>query len=321
MKIFNCIIFSLFLSTNFYNVQGQPVKEYGQLSVEGRFLTGQNGKPLMLSGVSYGWHNWWPRFYNKQSVKWLAEDWGCNVVRAAMGVGPKGSYLDRKEWSVEKIETVINGAIENNIYVIIDWHSHAIHEKEAKEFFSEMAKKYGKHPHVIYEIFNEPVKDSWDQVKKYSIEVIKAIREFDPDNVILVGCPHWDQDIHIVADSPIEGYNNLMYTVHFYAATHKKSLRERGDYAVSKGIPLFISESAGMEASGNGAINYEEWYEWIDWMKTNKISWVSWSISDKNETCSMLKTSASDFGNWKEDDLKESGLKTRELMRKMAGLD
>ena len=238
-----------------------------------------------------------------------------------MGVGPKGSYFDRMEWSKEKIEAVINGAIKNDIYIIIDWHSHEIHEEEAKAFFSEMAQKYGTYPHIIYEIFNEPVKDSWEDVKKYSVEVIKAIREHDPDNIILVGCPHWDQDIHIVADAPIEGYDNLIYTVHFYAATHKQSLRDRSNYALSKGIPIFISESAGMESSGNGPINYEEWHRWIDWMKENKISWVSWSVSDKNETCSMLKTSASDTGNWNTEDLKESGIKTREMLRKFAGID
>lgn len=321
MKSLSFIILALLISTSFFSTQAQPVKEHGQLSVEGKYLTDQSGEPIMLSGVSYGWHNWWPRFYNKQSVKWLAEDWGCNVVRAAMGVGPKGSYTDRKEWSVDKIEAVIEGAIENDIYVIIDWHSHDIVEAEAKAFFGEMAKKFGKYPHVIYEIFNEPVKDSWEDVKNYSVEVIKAIREHDPDNVILVGCPHWDQDIHIVADSPIKGYDNLMYTVHFYAATHHQSLRDRGDYAISKGIPIFVSESAGMQANGDGAINYDEWNKWIDWMKENKISWVSWSIADKNETCSMLKPSASDFGNWKAEDMKESGIKTRELMRKMAGLE
>jgi endoglucanase len=302
------------------HLAAQPVKEHGQLSVKGIQLTDQNGKPVMLAGVSYGWHNWWPRFYNKESVKWLHEDWGCSVVRAAMGVGPQKSYLDMPEWSKEKIGAVVQGAIDNNIYVIIDWHSHELKTSEAKAFFAEMAEKYGTYPHVIYEIFNEPVKDSWQDVKTYSIEVIKAIREKDPDNIILVGSPHWSQDLHLVADNPITGFNNLMYTVHFYAATHKQFLRDRCDYAMKKGIPVFVSESAGMEASGNGPIDYAEWNIWIDWMKKNQLSWISWSIADKNESCSMLNPTASSEGNWKESDLKESGIKTRELLRKLAGL-
>ena len=294
----------------------QPVKENGQLKVSGTNLLNEKNVPVVLRGVSYGWHNWWPRFYNQESVKWLVYDFNATVVRAAMGVGPQGSYLDKKEWSKEKIEAVINGAIKNDIYVIIDWHSHILYEKEAIEFFSEMAEKYGKNPHVIYEIFNEPVKDSWEKIKNYSINVIKAIREKDPDNIILVGSPHWDQDVHLVADDPIEGFENIMYTLHFYAATHKKELRKRGDYAIEKGIPLFVSECAGMKANGNEAIDYESWNEWINWMEANKISWVCWSIADKDETCSMLNKTAADTGNWKDKDLKESGLKTREYLKK-----
>lgn len=304
-----CLFAGAFIS------KAQPVKKYGNLSVKGVNLVDQQGNPIMLVGVSYGWHNWWPRFYNKETVKWLANDWKCSLVRAAMGVEPAKGYMDSPDWSKEKMEAVIDGAIENNLYVIIDWHSHGIQTKSAIQFFEEMAKKYGNYPNIIYEIFNEPVKDSWDTIKSYSIDVINTIRKYDPDNVILVGCPHWDQDIHLVADSPIEGYTNLMYTVHFYADTHGQSLRDKGDYALGKGIPIFVSESAGMAASGNGPINYGEWQKWIDWMNKNQISFVMWSISDKDESCSMLKTNAGSEGNWKDADLKESGIKTKELIR------
>ena len=310
-KLSLCLVFLVSYTALFC----QPVKDHGKLSVNGINLVDERGQEVMLQGVSYGWHNWWPRFYNQETVKWLADDWKCSVVRAAMGVGPKGSYLDKPEWSQKLIEQVIEGAIANNIYVIIDWHSHQVETAAAVSFFSTMAKKYGKYPHIIYEIFNEPVNDPWDTIKAYSIEVIKAIREFDPDNVILVGSPHWDQDIHIVADDPIKGYDNLMYTLHFYADTHRQSLRDRGNYALQKGLPLFVSESAGMAANGNGPVNYDEWNLWIDWMKKNKISWISWSVADKNETCSMLLSSASSNGGWKDTDMKETGIKTRELLR------
>jgi endoglucanase len=238
-----------------------------------------------------------------------------------MGVEPKGAYIDNPVESKEKIEAAIEGAIKNDIYVLIDWHSHHIKLAEAKAFFTEMATKYGKNPNIIYELYNEPVNDSWAQVKDYSIELIKTIRAIDPDNVILVGNPHWDQDLNLVADDPIKGFSNIMYTCHFYAATHDKSLRDRCDYALKKGIPIFISESAGMQASGDGAIDYPKWQQWIDWCATNKISLISWSIADKNESCSMLKTSASSEGKWKAEDMNESGIKTRELLRKQAETD
>jgi endoglucanase len=297
-------------------MHAQPVKSYGQLKVEGTQLKDEQGNPVVLRGMSFGWHNWWPRFYTGGVVQWLHKDWGCTVIRAAMGVEPDGGYIKKPDWSKATIKSVVDAAIKEGIYVIIDWHSHDINLEEAKTFFIEMANTYGKDPHIIYEIFNEPDKESWPAVKEYSIEIVKAIRAIDPDNIILVGSPHWDQDIHLAADDPIFGFSNLMYTVHYYAATHKQWLRDRCDYALKKGLPIFISESAGMEATGDGTINTEEWEKWIQWSEQNKISWLIWSVTDKNETCSVLLPTANSNGNWREEDLKESGLRAREFLRK-----
>ena len=285
-----------------------------KLKVLNTQLVNEDDQPVVLRGISYGWHNWWPRFYNEHTVKWLKDDWKVNVVRVAMGVEPEGAYLDRPEWSKQKVMAVIDAALAEDLYVIIDWHSHNIVQEEAKVFFSEMAQKYGDKPNVIYEIFNEPEKQSWEEVKTYSIDIIKAIRAHDPDNIILIGSPNWSQDLHIVANDPIEGFDNLMYTLHFYAATHKKWLRDRADYAMEKGIPIFVSECASMLATGDGAIDHVSWQEWIDWMEDHKLSWALWSLADKNETCSMLLPSSSVKGKWTNKDLKPWGQMARDLL-------
>ncbi len=308
------IVFILLIS---FSLQAQFVKKNGQLKVMGTQLVNQNNEPVVLRGMSYGWHSFWPRFYNEKSVKWLKHDFKCNVVRAAMGIEVgDSSYIKHPKFSKQKIKAVIDGAIKNDIYVIVDWHSHNINLAEAKEFFAEISKQYAHSPNVIYEIFNEPDYETWDEVKTYSEEIIKVIRENDKDNVILVGCPRWDQDIHLPAANPIVGYDNLMYTMHFYAATHEKWLRDRVDEAMQKGLPVFISESAGMEATGDGPLNVKAWQEYIDWMESKKLSWITWSVSDKDETCSILNKSASSYGNWKTEDLKESGIRVREYLRK-----
>ena len=147
-------------------------------------------------------------------------------------------------------------------------------------------------------------------------KVIGEIRKHDPDNVILVGNPNFDQRLDLVAESPLEGYENIMYTLHFYAATHSDELRNRAQAAWEKGIPIFVSECAGMEASGDGPLNVEEWQRWIDWMEAHKISWVNWSISDKNETCSMILPRASKKGGWTEELIKPYGRMVREFVRK-----
>ena len=293
-----------------------PVKKYGQLQVRGSQLCDQNGQPVVLRGVSLGWHNLWPRFYNKGTVDELTDKWHASVIRAAMGVKIEDNYLENPTFALQCMTPVIEEAIKDGVYVIIDWHAHDMYTDKAAEFFGKMSAKYGKYPNVIYELFNEPVEDSWESLKQYATTVIKAIRANDPDNIILMGCPHWDQDIDKVAASPIEGVSNVMYTVHFYAATHKQYLRDRMQKAVEGGLPVFVSECAGMEASGDGPLNEEEYDKWIDLMERLKISWVNWSLSDKNETCSMLLPRAKADGNWTDDVIKPWGKLVRKTLIK-----
>ena len=48
-----------------------------------------------------------------------------------------------------------------------------------------------------------------------------------------------------------------MYTLHFYAATHKEVLRQRMLSAHDAGLAIFVSEYGICDASGNGALDLE----------------------------------------------------------------
>lgn len=296
-----------------------PVARHGQLSVKGARLLDASGQPVVLRGQAFGWDNWWPQYYNAGVVQWLRDDWCADVVRPAMGIEPSGAYLSNKEASKARITAVVDAAIAAGIYVIIDWHAHNLHEAEAIAFFSEMAQRYGKHPHVIYEIFNEPEKDeTWPQVKAYATAVIGAIRRHDPDNLVIVGSPEWDQRIDLVAADPLQGQSNVMYSVHFYAATHGQWLRDRTQSAVDAGIPVFVTESSGAEASGKGPNNLQEWKAWIDFMEKNQISYLDYSVSDKaGETISVLQPGAPASGGWTDAQLTDSGRYWRTHLRSL----
>ena len=295
------------------------------------------GEPVVFDGLSFGWHNIWPRFYEKATVKHLADEYGVKLVRAAIGADSHakadnpdchGGYVDEPEFALEKLYNVIDGAVEAGIYVIVDWHSHVIHTEEACRFFNTVATKYAGVPNVVYELFNEPVSRAfeeshsyddlgdpeamaayWQDLKAYAAELIGVIREasagYEP--LILMGCPCWDQRIDFAAADPIEGYDNLMYTVHFYAATHKDNLRKATLDAIAAGVPVFISECAACEASGDGEMDMESWDEWASLARENGLSIARWSISDKKETCSMFTPEASSSGPWSDEVIKPWG--------------
>ncbi|MBQ6578811.1 MAG: glycoside hydrolase family 5 protein [Bacteroidales bacterium] len=296
------------------------------LHVEGTALLNPQGDTVVLRGISYGWHNLWPRFYNSSSVKSLVRHTGCNLLRFSMGVDdlrgadgqPAEGYLSDPSSGWKCITECVDAAIEQGVYVIIDWHSHKIHKSEAVAFFDAVSKLYSGVPNVIYEIYNEPVNDTWHEVKLYSEAVIDAIRENDPDALVLVGSPHWDQDIDLPAADPIKNRGNIMYTLHFYAGTHGEELRAKADNALGKNLPLFISECGAMNADGQGALAWESWGEWLDWSDRKSVSMVLWSISDKAETCSMLLPSAKSGGRWDDGDFSEWGIYSRSFVEDYA---
>lgn len=50
----------------------------------------------------------------------------------------------------------MNRMRDNGIYVIIDFPAHNKYLEEAKGIIAAMTTKYGDHPNLIYEIWNEP---------------------------------------------------------------------------------------------------------------------------------------------------------------------
>jgi len=207
-----------------------PVDIHGDLSVAGNKIVDQNNAIVSFAGNSMFWSNTnfeAERFYNANVVSWLKEDWNTTIVRAAMGVELAGGYLSDPNANRERVKTIVDAAIDEGLYVIIDWHSHEAehHRQEAIDFFKEMANLYGEYPNVIYEIYNEPIHVSWsNDVKPYAEAVISEIRAIDPDNLIIVGSPTWSQDVDVASNDPITSSINIAYTLHFYAGTQSYEL-------------------------------------------------------------------------------------------------
>ncbi len=291
-----------------------PVEQHGNLHVGDGKIKDVHNRTFVLRGVSLGWHNWWPDFYNESVVTQMASGWGCNVIRVAVGADVENGYIDNPAWTLELTETVVDAAIENEIYVIIDWHCHDIHLEQAIDFFSSVAKKYGDKPNVLFEIFNEPDKESWNEIKKYAVDVIETIRLYS-SNIVIVGTPSWSQEVDLAAIDPIPGYDNVVYSLHFYAASHNKTLRDKAGFAVKKGLPLLVTECSPAYSDGDGYLDKKEFRKWDSFMNKNKIGRVLWGIYDKPEASAMVVNGVNPFKTWQENDLTEMGLFSKEYIK------
>jgi len=280
-------------------------------------IGGQQGS---LAGNSFFWSNFGgDAYYNQNVVSWLKDDWNTTIVRAAMGVEEFNGYLSNRNLNLNAVTDVVDAAIAEDIYVIIDWHTHHAEDNTnaAVDFFSDMAERYGNNNNVIFEIYNEPINTSWDDIKAYAAPVIAAIRQHS-DNLIVVGTPFFSQRVDIASQSPITGVDNLAYTLHFYAGTHGESLRNNARTALSNGIPLFVTEWGAVNADGNGGVNEASTREWMDFLEQNNISHLNWAVNDKDEGASVLigtEQGANNQGGWALSLLTPSGLLSRDIIR------
>jgi len=303
-------------------------QENGALKVQGTKLVSQKtGKEVQLRGISTHGINWdvgYP-YVSKAAFQTLRDKYGVNAIRLAMYTTEYYGYCDKagapesqeqvQKTLQERIDTGVKAASELGMYVIIDWHvlndqNPNKYKKQAKTFFKTMTNRYKNYDNVLYEICNEPNGDtSWSEIKKYAQDVIPVIRENDADAVVIVGTPVWSQNVDEAANSPLaSSYGNVMYTLHFYSATHTTSsdiFQRRFKEAHEKGLPIMVTEFGVSEASGNGSMNTDEAEKWLKCLDNYGISYFAWSLSNKDETASLLKSSKT--SGWTTSDLSPAG--------------
>ena len=286
----------------------------GRLNVRGRYLCDESGNRVQLRGISTHGIEWYPEYNTETFYREMKEDWHANAMRLAMyTTGDKRAYIDDPATVGEIVRQGIIFTGKADMYTLVDWHilgdnDPMMHVEEAKTFFDKISREFAEDPHVIYEICNEPNGDdvTWDVIKTYANEVIPVIRKNSPDALILVGTPRWSQRVDLAAEAPLD-YDNVMYVLHFYAATHKEELRDILRTALSKELPLFVTEYGICEASGNGELNFEEAGKWLSLLDENDISYCAWNFSNCDESGALLKKDCKKTSGFTEEDLNESG--------------
>jgi len=303
-----------------------PVSTYGELTAKS---IGGNGQlvgscptyastPVQVKGMSLFWSSAADsstNFYTEKAVNRMVSEMNIEVIRFAMGVTEEKfkdqgrGYLSTNNGAVTAgatgktlqlgyLKNVVNAAVENDIYVIIDWHIESSDgsTEGAKEFFEYAAKEYGSYNNVIFEVWNEPT-GSMDAVKTHANTIIPIIRKYS-DNLVLVGSPDWSKKPYDCATSGIQdSKNNYACTFHFYAASHTKGEWSKTiEDAMGTGVPVFVSEWGTVSFDGNGGANQANSQEWITWMNEKKISWANWSASAINEGSAAFANLAIDNG-------------------------
>lgn len=292
----------------------------GKLQVLNGKLSDKDGNPVMLRGISNAGVSTGKLYTRQDTFDYLSKELGVNVIRLALyttGVGEFG-YCTGTNSARDQMDDLVEQGIEyaknSDMYVIIDWHilddgDPYEHIEEAKQYFDKVSKKYKTYQNVLYEICNEPNgKDvDWQRIKSYAEQIIPIIRNNDPHSVIIVGTPNWSRDVDEAAKDPLE-FDNVLYTLHFYAASHKQELRDKAQAAYDKGLPIFVSEYGITSSSGGFPVDEQEADTWIEFLEEKGMSYVLWNLSKTGEPCAILRKSCMSYTDFSDEDYTVSGL-------------
>ena len=316
-----------------------PVSQYGQLQagknsqnygrIYGSCKGVSAGNEVAVQGMSLFWSMAYrdegPDYWHDSIVSGLVEKQNIQLIRGPVGVdgdwqNGNGNYFTNTEFHRGLMDAVVKSAIENDIYVIIDFHSHCAEQNTsgAQSFFSYMAEKWGGYDNVIFEIYNEPknnCSDSWfdlsgaknywkEKIAPYARTVIETIRNYS-DNLIVVGTPYFDQYTNAALAEPLNDAN-VAYSFHYYAGEdpYRHTTNKQGAWAeeaMQGGLSVFVTEWGNSAPSGDDGFNKDYSSAWYQWMTQNQLSGANWSVSNKTETASYFSDSAwnySQSGNW-----------------------
>ncbi|MBM7084725.1 glycoside hydrolase family 5 protein [Micromonospora humidisoli] len=277
---------------------GSPVDRHGRLRVCGVHLCDQAGEPVQLRGMSSHGLQFFPDCLNPDSLAALRTDWRADFVRVAMYVQEGGFETDPAGFT-SRVDEAVETASALGLYVVVDFHvltpgDPLVNLDRARSFFADVATRHAGRTNVLWEIANEPNGVDWATIKSYAEQVIPVIRAADPDSVVLVGTRGFSSlgvsegaDETEVTDDPVDA-GNIMYTFHFYAASHRDLQRDTVARA-ARSLPLFVSEFGTQTFTGDGPNDLDSATTWLDLLQRLKISYSMWSYSDGPESNSVFR--------------------------------
>ena len=316
-----------------------PFGKHGKLRLEkadgfgnAPVIVDQTGQPFQLRGVCTHGLQWdcGKTFVNKETFQKLRDEWGINLVRLACYVTQGGYTQGAKDSMDSLVQNAVSDATDLGMYVIIDWHVHEpgdgqvnpnTWKGDAEQFFTKFATQYKDYDNVIFEVCNEPIKTEWydgsgNDLYTYCSEMTKVIRDCGSDALVVCGTNTWSQDVDRVSEHRIDD-DRVLYTLHFYAATHYDDVQKKMTDAIEAGTPVFVTEFGICSASGQAPFDEANADKWIELCDKNNVSFACWSMSNKDEGASYFVPSCSrTSGNWDESDIATTGKWFRDVCLK-----
>jgi|GEM_PF-5518291 endoglucanase len=304
----------------------QTYKKRGKIVKKGNKLVGSDGKDIVITGIGTHSLSEYNNLYTPEVMKTLIYN-GINCIRISVYLSDnqfiKSSgrtslgWLNHSDELKRIINELIEVATESGLYIILDWHS--FHAKdggdvtqytaEQQEFFTYFSNKYANKDNIIYELHNEPYKNTASELLDGVKKCASIIRNNNPDAVLITG---HGSDGTWVMNSLFNETNNLNIFISPHLYTGEQNVDFIKD-CIRSTAPIFVTEWGNSSLSGDDTPNDTMAQAMFDYCHQEGISYCLWKLTYQAMDTAILNydnnraTYSYGYGGWRNSDLSHNG--------------
>ena len=254
------------------------------------------------------WRAFKDNYVTRDDVRFIASA-GANTIRLPFNykLFTDEDYmgLAAAQDGFARVDSVVAWCRDYGLYLILDMHDcpggqtgdnidngygypwlfeSAAAQEQFVSLWRGIASRYKDEPVVLgYELMNEPVAHYFDnkaelcsRIEPLYKRAVKAIREVDPNHVILLGGGVWNSDFSMFADWKFD--SNIMYTCHRYGGpATAEAIKGFIDFRDKTGLPMYMGETGH---------NTDEWQAGlVRVMRDNNIGYTFWPYKKVDNSC------------------------------------
>lgn len=247
------------------------------------------------------WQNFKDNYITEADFKFISEK-GANTIRVPfnyrmftnedyMGLNDAGEGFRR-------LDDCVRWARQNGVRLILDMHdcpggqtgdniddsygypwlmTDTVAQQQFVDIWRRIAEHYADEDVILgYELANEPVATYWEGEERDRLNAAleplykratAAIREVDPNHIILLGGPQWNSYFGNFTDWTFD--DNIMYTCHRYGGpATAEAIASYIEFRDKTNRPMYMGELGH---------NTDEWMsDFVDAMRANNIGYTFW---------------------------------------------
>jgi hypothetical protein len=292
------------------------------LHVDGTKIVDLQGKEFRFHGINVCSLEWDAKGENvPKSIQVSLDTWGANLVRIPMSEDRWfGTAPDSKDDGAAYraiIDQIVAEVEARGKYILLDMHwsnagvtgknigQHDLPDDGTREFWKSCAKRYANRSAVLFDLYNEPIKPSWEKWRNGGEEtetingqkisyhavgmqtLLEAIRATGAKNLIVAGGLGYASQMdgypkYCLEDKTGQG---VVYANHFYPGWESVDSWETRMLAATKFLPMIVSEFGGDQQSLPLDDPQRRVAQVLAVLKKHDWNWCAWCMHPAASPC------------------------------------